>query len=45
MKDRGVFEVPPKGYKGSLKGTSWDVDDMNDVYFQAPTTVRTGAVS
>jgi hypothetical protein len=44
MKDRGVFEVPPKGYKGSLTGTSWDVDEMNDAYFSAPTTVRAGAV-
>lgn len=44
MKDRGTFEVPPKGYRGSLKGTSWDVDEMNDAYFQAPTTVQAGAV-
>jgi hypothetical protein len=45
MKDRGMFEVPPKGYKGSRKGTSWDVDAMNDAYFQAPTTVSAGVVS
>lgn len=45
MKDRGVFEVPPKGYKGSRKGTSWDTDDMNDAFFQSATTVSTGAVS
>lgn len=40
-----MFEVPPKGYRGSLKGTSWDVDEMNSAYFQAPTTVKAGAVS
>lgn len=45
MKDRGTFEVPPKGYKGTLKGTSWDTDTMNDAYFSAPTTVRAGAVT
>jgi hypothetical protein len=45
MKDRGMFEVPPKGYRGSLKGTSWDVDTMNEAYFRAPTTVTAGAVS
>lgn len=45
MKDRGMFEVPPKGYKGSRKGTSWDVDEMNEAFFAAPTTVSTGVVS
>lgn len=45
MKDRGMFEVPPKGYKGSLKGTSWDVDEMNAAFFEAPTTVSAGAVT
>jgi hypothetical protein len=44
MKDRGVFEVPPKGYRGSLKGTSWDTDVMNEAYFTTPTTVQQGAV-
>lgn len=45
MKDRGMFEVPPKGYKGSLKGTSWDTDTMNEAYFNAPTEVKAGAVN
>lgn len=44
MTARGKFEVPPKGYRGSLKGTSWDVDEMNDAYFSTPTTVSAGAV-
>lgn len=42
-KDRGMFEVPPKGYRGSLKGTSWDVDVMNEAYFQGD-TVTAGEV-
>jgi hypothetical protein len=42
MKDRGMFEVPPKGYRGSLRGTSWDPDAMNADYFNNATTVRAG---
>lgn len=33
-KDRSMFEVPPKGYRGSLKGTGWDQDEMNKPYIQ-----------
>jgi hypothetical protein len=32
MKARADFEVPPLGYKGSLKGTSWDPDVMADEF-------------
>lgn len=42
MKDRGKFEVPPKGYRGSLRGTSWDVDEMNEGY--SPEFVNAGEV-
>lgn len=28
MKIRADFEVPPRGYRDSLKGTSWDPDIM-----------------
>ena len=45
MKDRGMFEVPPKGYTGSRKGTGWDVDEMNDAFFQNPTNVSAGVVT
>jgi hypothetical protein len=45
MKDRGLFEVPPKGYRGSLRGTSWDQDAMNADYFNNTTTVQAGAVA
>lgn len=26
MRKKAKFEVPPKGYRGSLRGTSWDPD-------------------
>lgn len=45
MKDRGMFEVPPKGYTGSRRGTSWDTDEMNSAFFQSATTVNAGAVN
>jgi hypothetical protein len=44
MKDRGMFEVPPKGYRGSLKGTSWDPDVMNEPYFRGA-SVKAGEVN
>lgn len=44
MKDRGMFEVPPKGYRGSLRGTSWDQDVMNADYFSQTATVTAGEV-
>lgn len=28
MRARGKFEVPPRGYRGSLTGTVWDPDSM-----------------
>ena len=28
MKDRGMFELPPKGYQGDIIGTSWDPQVM-----------------
>lgn len=28
VKTISMFEVPPLGYTGSLKGTSWDPDAM-----------------
>jgi hypothetical protein len=34
MAQVGKFEVPPPGYTGSLKGTSWDQDIMLDDYNQ-----------
>lgn len=44
MKARGMFEVPPKGYRGSLRGTSWDVDAMNaDVFADDGKSFNEGA--
>lgn len=44
MKSRGMFEVPPKGYRGSLRGTSWDVDAMNaDVFADDGKSFNEGA--
>lgn len=46
MRDRGKFEVPPKGYRGSLVGTSWDTAAMNADYFrQAGTQIKAGEVT
>jgi hypothetical protein len=28
MKARGEFEIPPRGYRGDLTGTSWDPQVM-----------------
>lgn len=39
MKDRGKFEIPPKGWKGSLKNTSWDPDALNAQVTKTTTTV------
>lgn len=32
VKSISMFEVPPPGYTGSLKGTGWDPDAMLDGY-------------
>lgn len=32
VKTISMFEVPPLGYTGSLKGTSWDADEMMSGY-------------
>lgn len=43
MKDKGMFEVPPPGYRGDLEGTSWAPDAMAASF--SPTEVVAGAVS
>ena len=44
MKDRGMFELPQKGYRGDTTGTSWVPQVMAGEFGNAAESFNEGAV-